>query len=156
MAKFGMDVLGAWVLKCNPKVWNLPAFLADGHTQVDGWSVRDNQRARSMNPGDPVVFWVSGSQKDCPSGVWAVGTVTSPAQDDTPDSYWLVKGATLYVGVHITLDSLLVPRDVIKGDPVLAESELIRAAQMSNPVMLDAEEWSALQSHLAPQQRSGH
>lgn len=151
MAKFGFDAFGAWVLKCDPQIWDLPAFLADGNSQVSDWSVYDHesQRARAMKPGEPVVFWVSGPQRDYPSGVWAAATITSPVHEDDPSNeYWLVEGATHYVGINVTLESLLVPREVIKNDPVLARSELIRAPFMSNPAMLTADEWNAMQAHL--------
>ena len=30
--------LGAWVMKCNPAVWDLAAFIAAGETIIDGLS----------------------------------------------------------------------------------------------------------------------
>ena len=56
MAKFGSDVLGAWVLKCNPQMWDIVAFMADGNRVIDGWSVQDNVRAKNMVSGEPVVL----------------------------------------------------------------------------------------------------
>lgn len=73
------DVFGAWVLKCNPKTWDLEGFLADGERHIDSWSVQKNYRAERMGPGDPVVFWVTGAPNAAVApGVWGVGYVTAP------------------------------------------------------------------------------
>jgi hypothetical protein len=31
---------GAWVLKCNPRTWDLEGFLADGGNVIEDWSVQ--------------------------------------------------------------------------------------------------------------------
>lgn len=86
MAKFGSDVLGAWVLKCNPQMWDIVAFMADGNRVIDGWSVQDNVRAKNMVSGEPVVLWVSGSSSTIEAGAWGVGQVAGPAAPVLPTS----------------------------------------------------------------------
>lgn len=149
MAKFGSDVLGAWVLKCNPQMWDIVAFMADGNRVIDGWSVQDNVRAKNMVSGEPVVLWVSGSSSTIEAGAWGVGQVAGPAAPGSPDKYWLAKPGSLYVPLDLRIDRCLVPRDAAKQSPVLSGSELIRMPQMSNPVMLTATEWTEFQRVLA-------
>lgn len=146
MAKFGVDPFGGWVLKCDPEgVWDLAGFLADGHTQLRGWSVQDNKRSRAMCAGQPVAFWVSGKGSSCPSGLWSVGRVTGQPTTDAPDQYWLGPGADLYVPIDMTVSDVAVPRARVEADPDMAGSELIRMRQMGNPVMLTPSEWMALE-----------
>ncbi len=69
--------LGAWVLKCNPQVWDLGGFLDDGNDYIDSWSVVDNYRTSLMEPGDRVIFWVSGPLTGrLARGIWGLGHVT--------------------------------------------------------------------------------
>ena len=52
---------GAWLIKCDPTVWDLSSALKDGLPGIGGWSVADNYRSESMEAGDHIVFWVSGT-----------------------------------------------------------------------------------------------
>ena len=47
---------GAWLIKCDPKVWNLSRAMKDGLPGIGGWSVADNYRSESMEAGDDIVF----------------------------------------------------------------------------------------------------
>lgn len=152
MAKFDVDPFGGWVLKCNPEsTWDLSAFLADGNTHLEGWSVRQNKRSKAMDAGQPVAFWVSGNLPDCPPGLWSVGRVTGRPTMGKPDEYWIESGADLYVPIDLDLSTVEVPRSVVQADSVMAGSELIRMRQMSNPVMLTDLEWAALERLRAPE-----
>ena len=39
------ESLGAWVMKCNPEVWDLLGFVADGNKVIDDWTVVQNYRS---------------------------------------------------------------------------------------------------------------
>jgi len=73
--------LGAWLLKCNPALWDLAAFLRSGE-RITSWAVQQNYRAAMMAPGDRVLFWVSGHGRGgLPRGIWGAGEVVAPAED---------------------------------------------------------------------------
>ncbi|WP_114559563.1 EVE domain-containing protein [Desertihabitans aurantiacus] len=75
------SVLGAWLLKANPVVWDLRAFLATGERRLTSWSVRPGYRADLMAAGDRALFWLSGDGRDgLVRGIWADGRVTGPAE----------------------------------------------------------------------------
>ena len=69
--------LGAWLLKCNPALWDLAAFLRSGE-RITSWAVQRNYRAAMMAPGDHVLFWVSGDGRGgLPRGIWGAGQVVA-------------------------------------------------------------------------------
>ena len=115
------DDLGAWLLRCDPDLWDLPRFRADGHTYVARWSVHLTYRVDLMAAGQNVVLWLtdnaarSGKSALTP-GVWGVGQLTGPPIPDTPDplgqqSYWTTEPESgtrkrdrlpeLFVPVHL-------------------------------------------------------
>lgn len=162
---------GAWALKCNPKKWDLKSFIDAGGTSIESWSVQENYRSNRMKPGDPVILWVSGSESaDLRSGIWGVGYVTAPineefafdetfdaveepADDETIDEdYWLDTEMRDRVRFFINVDLPLlvspISRDLVRATPGLADMELLRQPQMSNPSWLTKDEWAALQQLL--------
>jgi len=158
------ETLGAWVLKCNPDVYDLPAALAAGEPQ-DSWLVVDNYRTHMMRQGQPVVIWVTGSEGAHPEpGVWMVGHVAEEAfllpdllegEVDDPDAvlYWLdtskaVKGEW-WVPIEVEAVDPVLPRAVIQADPRLRDMELLRIPAMSNPSYLTRDEFAALRDLLA-------
>jgi hypothetical protein len=158
------DNFGAWVIKCDPKVWDLKAFLDAGEDYIYDWSVKDNYRTRRMTPGDPIVFWVSGSAKATLSaGVWGVGYVTAPVNVEVTgeleapdviadDGYWLdldaKRGARIFVKTNIQMLETPITRDRIRLVTELSNIEPLRQPQMSNPNWLNTTEWAALQDLL--------
>lgn len=57
--------------------WDLRRFLDAGNDYLSSWSVVYNYRTDLMEPGDLVIFWVSGSRTGrLARGVWGVGYVT--------------------------------------------------------------------------------
>ncbi len=69
---------GAWVLKCNPVIWDLQGFVADGHRLIDSWSVVENYRSAMMRHGQRVLLWVTGPERGpLPRGFWCSGWVTN-------------------------------------------------------------------------------
>lgn len=63
MVAITAENLGAWVFKCNPNSWDLPAWIADGNDWVDNWSVVANYRSDMPAPRDRAILWVSGRQQ---------------------------------------------------------------------------------------------
>jgi predicted RNA-binding protein with PUA-like domain len=156
--KVTRENLGAWMVKCNPKVWDLQSFLDDGGEVIDDWSVQENYRSALMEPGDLVFFWVTGTDRQALTpGVWGVGHVVAPSdwavfQDDADapedDGYWLDREARLRATYFAHLDVPLldepVPRVDIARDPRLANLEVLTSPQMGNPQYVSPAEAVAL------------
>lgn len=148
------DTLGAWLLKCDPAIWDLAAFIDGGGHKIDSWTVADNYRSARMRAGDPVVFWVTGRPgAELTPGIWGVGHVTgSTEQASGHDSYWrdqvVLKRSKLAVPVDITLMDEPFDREDIRAAPELAALEVLRQPQMSNPSWLNSSEWTCLQEIL--------
>lgn len=163
------ETFGAWLVKCNPEVWDLQTYLADGHEYIDNWSVQKNYRSEMMQPGDPVVLWVTGTDRaPLQPGVWGVGQVTAPVNvevdldvdevEETGDAlatdpgYWLDLAARAraryFVGLDVPFLDEPVSRAEIRAVPALADAEVLRAPMMGNPNWLTRAEWEALQALL--------
>ena len=151
--------IAAWLLKCNPQVWNLEAFLADGNDYIDSWSVADNYRTGLMEPGDRVLFWVSGPAAGAmPRGIWGFGHVTGYPRatvdiedeeaEEGREDYWLnLKQAArvrFFVPVYVTLFDKPVAATSLMKTPGLRSLEVVRAPQMSNPSFISPDELELL------------
>lgn len=165
------ETLGAWVLKCNPKVWDIAGFMADGYNWISDWSVQNNYRSQLMSVNDPVVLWVTGSTGAAVTpGVWAVGRVTAPIEvrlrdDEVADgppvvedesegeqTYWVDAEAraraTFYVSVDLPFFDDPLSREEIRANRALRDTEVLRQPQMGNPSWMTQTEWEALQGLL--------
>ena len=97
--------LGAWLIKCDPLVWDFPGFVDDGNDLIDEtWSLHQNYRSDMMQPGDRILFWLSGTQSRFPRGIWGAGYVIGEAggvagfaDDEGEFGYWLDEDARLAV-----------------------------------------------------------
>lgn len=131
-----LDDLGAWMLKGNADRVDLEGRFAD-EPRVPQWCVRPGYRTRLMRAGQPVVFWASGSR----AGVWGLGSLTGEAFLGG-DGAW-----------HVPLDLAVVPpgerlpRAVLRADQRLADLEVFRQPQGSNPSFLTVDQFAALRSH---------
>jgi predicted RNA-binding protein with PUA-like domain len=103
--------LGAWLIRCNPVIWNLAGFIEDGGEWIDNWSVVGNYRSRMMKAGDRVIFSVTGSSPLFGRGIWGIGHISGDTYDEIPEDpvadgvrYWLDEQARLAVtnGVDVT------------------------------------------------------
>lgn len=79
------STLGAWVFKCNPRIWDLESYLANGNTRITDWSVANNYRAEMIRHGQKALFWVSGPEDGpFPRGIlgfgWTTGVLSFVAQ----------------------------------------------------------------------------
>ncbi len=107
--------LGAWLLKANPAVWDLRGFLDSGERRLTSWAVRPGYRSALMQPGDPVLFWVSGDGRTgFPRGIWGLGAVTAPAEGwhDAERGYWTDEGSRQGVRARVEVDIRLLDEPV--------------------------------------------
>ena len=99
------------------------------------WCVRPGYRADLVEPGQPVLLWVSGRSARTPAGIHAQG-VTLGRADRT----------TGRLAVPMTFEPVSPP--VLRADllehPVLACIEVVRMAAGSNPSYLTREQLRAL------------
>jgi len=136
VAAVTLDDLGAWVLKGNADRVDLAGRFAR-EPRVSQWCVRPGYRMRLMRAPQPVVFWASGSQ----AGVWGVGNVA-----DVP---FLGEDGAWHVPLDLTIDpvSARVPRSSLRADSRLAEIEVFRQPQGSNPSFLTVEQFDVVRSY---------
>jgi hypothetical protein len=135
--------LGAWLLKGNADRVDLAErFQRD--PRVQSWCVQPGYRARMMTAGQRVVFWASGSRGRLPYGVWGCGFVTGSVELDTEDGRWRVP-----LDLRIDPPTEWVPRQELRADPRLADAEVFRQPQGSNPSYLSVAQFAALREYLA-------
>lgn len=144
------EVLGAWLLKANPAVWDLPRFLADGETRLTSWSVRPGYRSALMRRGDRVLFWLSGPGRGrLVRGIWGLGHVVGDAEpwSDAEPGWWLDHGARESLRSRVPVDVVLldppVPVTEIRRAGVL-DLEVQRVPMMSNPSWVSKTQLGAL------------
>jgi hypothetical protein len=155
--KINDDNFGAWLLKCNPSVYDLPAQLAAGDVPED-WSVQDNYRSQRMKAGDPVVLWVTGTKKSAPSGIWAVGRLAGVADveaqivpgGDGDSGFWIdgdkFLQARFFVPIDVEFLDEPLPRQAVQSHPGLAGAEVFSSPAQGNPNWFTKDEWAALQT----------
>ena len=112
--------LGAWVIKCNPRVTAVDPMHAAGEAKPS-WCVADNYRSRLMRPGQRVLFWVSAHPR---RGFWGAGRITGEATGED---------GQLHVPVHIPLFAEPVLAADLSAVRELGSMEVFRLPQQSNP-----------------------
>ena len=157
--KVNADTLGAWIFKCNPKIFDIQGFIDEGNHWVDDWTIADNYRSNFLLAGQPAILWVSGptqgSKGDPIPGIWGIGHTAGTSQwsawietDKIENGFWIdkKKGQAANYWVPLDLDLLKKPlaRKIIKEDPILRNAEIFRQPQGSNPTFLNREEYQAL------------
>ena len=115
------DVLGAWLLRCNPTRTDLARRFAGplGH-----WCVSDNYRSRLIQVDDPVLLWISGRDPRYVRGIWGFGRVTAPAADSADG---------LRIGLELRLRDDPVATDAELRAVGINDLEVQRMPQGSNP-----------------------
>lgn len=127
--------LGAWMIKCNPAVSDLPA-AADGRVAlVDSWCVRPGYRAEMMAAGQRVVLWVSGDGRRLARGIWGLGWVRGPVREVGPSS--------LAVPVWVPLLDEPLTVAELRSAGVL-DLEVQRVPQGANPSWVSREQLAVL------------
>lgn len=148
------DNLGAWLLKCNPAVYDLRAAVEAGVDYVDSWSVRPGYRAEMMGPGHKAVLWVSGDGRRMARGIWGVGWVRGTVRpaDAEGAEFWADPGARRSVRLAVPLWIPVLEHPVtveeIRGAGVV-DLEVLRMPQGSNPSWVRRSQLAELE-HLLP------
>ncbi len=149
------QVLGAWVIKSNPKIARLPDPEPElGFAYLDNWLMLDSYRARMMADRQRIALWVTGRGKGQQApGFWGFGHVNGPAYevfaDDETDEFFeedIYTGRViLRVPIMVPILTYPLPRAHAQADPVLSGMELFRAPQQGNPGFLTHEEVAAIE-----------
>ncbi len=144
------DNLGAWFLRCNPEVWDLPSFMDDGNDSIGSWTVVKNYRSRMMAPGQRVVLWATGDGKRIARGIWGLGWVTGPAHDYVPEDlesddvdYWLDEAANAGAENVVLVDIPLLDTPITDAElkaAGIADLEVQVQAQGANPSWISKEQ----------------
>lgn len=140
--RVSLDDLGAWLIKGNADHADLSGRFARDPA-VRSWCVQPSYRTRLMRPGQPVVFWASGSRGRLGYGVWGIGRVTGEA------------GAEVPLDLTIWPAARRIGRDELRADARLAGLEVFRQPQGSNPSYLTVAQFGALIEHLPASDRTG-
>lgn len=148
------EALGAWVFKCNPDVYDLPAEIVDGTSFVDNWSVADNYRSRLIAGGQKAILWMSGPRDGyAPRGIWGIGWTAGPRFKvrGIGGSYWVddTRGALVEwmapTAIHLLSEAHRLRADDVEAAPELADLEVFTAAQQSNPSWVSKGQLAALE-----------
>ena len=131
------EVLGAWVIKCNPRKTAVEPMLAAGAAKAS-WCVADNYRSRLIRPGQRVLFWVSAHPR---RGIWGAGRIDGDLTTDDD---------ALHVPVRIPLFAEPVTAAELNAVPGLRAMEVFRAPQHSNPSWVSTTEWALIEPLLPP------
>lgn len=147
------DVLGAWLIKCNPasnpelvRQLDQPADVV-----VSRWCVADNYRSRMMKPGDRALLWFSGRGRRVPRGIWGWGQVTGSVLDGGTDGL---------SGSHVVpLDIPLFRRGHVVSSDDLVEAgvtglEVQVTPAMSNPSWVTKEQLARIAALIETSGRS--
>ncbi len=166
------EVLGAWVIKCNPAMTDFGSILQSGRG-ISAWCVADNYRSALMDAGQPVVLWVSGGRGgEFARGIWGIGRVRAPAMLQMTPVLQMTPGSQMTAVSQMTPGSQMTPPgsepavrsrhaklvaqlDIpvrkspiavceIAAVPALSGIEVIRQPYMSNPSWLSKDEFAAL------------
>ena len=124
--------LGAWVLTCNPRLTD-PARIRD--EGVDRWCVASNYRSDLMAPGQPVLLWLTGTDRRWPRGLRGSGALTGPASPPGPG------GRTVPLRLGVWDSSIDVATLTAAG---LADLELLRQPRVANPSFVTVGQWERL------------
>ena len=102
-----------------------------GFVDAPTWCVQPTYRIDLVEAGQPVLLWVSGTERDHPAGIYARGLTTGPAESGR---------------VPIALTPVLHPllRSELVGHPGLATMEVLRVPAGSNPSFVTHEQLQVL------------
>lgn len=137
------QTLGAWVIKCNPRLTALDPMVAAGRAKTS-WCIADNYRSRLIDTGQRVLFWVSAHPR---RGIWGAGRITGRpyAGDDG-----------LRVATEIGLFDDPVTAEELATVAGLRTMEVFRSPQQANPSWVSRSELEVLESLLPASPVRGH
>jgi hypothetical protein len=126
--------LGAWLVKARPDRLPMAELLDSGFAGLTSRCVRRSYRTDLVAEGQPVLLWISGSDRQHPAGIYAAGTTTGEVWQDDSD-----------LAMPVRLEAIdPIGRDEILSHPVLRDLEVIRMPAGSNPSYLDVVQWRTL------------
>lgn len=137
------DTLGAWLLKGSPR---LSAELLDsGFRTVTHRCVRPSYRTGLVEPGQPVLFWVSGGDPARRAGCYGQGRTTGSAT--RLDETRALTDPRLDLPVALEPLDPPVLREELRAHPALHLIEVLRMPAGSNPSYLTRTELDELRAH---------
>ena len=142
--------VACWVLKANPKIYDLRAALEHGE-EINGWTLHKTYRVQLMAPAQRCLLWLSGP--DSP-GVYAIGKITDFAEEDGQGGgpYWrdIPKANRMVPVISISVVGLGTPiaRAELISDRRFADAEVIKMAAGSNPSYLNEAQLAAVKQRL--------
>lgn len=149
---FDDGTFGAWVLKCDPAVYNVSPEIHAGY--MDGmWTVNERMTSRLalMGADQPAFFWMSTGSDEFSRGFWGAGwlegTVEKIAPSEIDPTRWdpdALKRQTRWVAVSVDFFPVGILADRLKVDPVLRQAEVLAAPQVT-PSWLTVAEVAALE-----------
>jgi hypothetical protein len=149
------DNLGAWLLKANPALWDLSAFLKAGENRIRSWAVQPGYRSGLMAAGDRVLFWVSGDGRSgLARGIWGDGQVVAAAEDwvDAEPGFWRDDSARAAVRARVRV-SITFLTEPVTADELrargLTDLEVLRIPQGANPSWVSRDQLAILDELLA-------
>ncbi|WP_162799128.1 hypothetical protein [Nocardioides sp. 616] len=122
------ETLGAWLIKTRPDSTSVGDLRPSGLAAVTTRCVRRSYRTELIESDQPVLLWVSGSDRQHPPGIHAVGRTTGAAVVD--------RDGQLVMPVELEPLSRPVPRAELLAHPVLSQLEVLRMSAGSNPSFL--------------------
>lgn len=148
--------LGAWVLKCNPALWDLRALLDSGERRLTSWAVHPSYRTRLVAPGDKVLFWVSGDGRDgLGRGVWGLGHAVAEVEPwaESTQGFWRTASDAHTVRERVEIDVALL-EDPVEDAELRAAGidglEVQRQPFMANPSFVSDEQLDTMLPLLPP------
>lgn len=142
--------LGAWVLKCNPAVWDLRGLLDAGERRLTSWAVHPGYRTQLVRAGDRVLFWVSGPGHDgLARGIWGLGHTVAEAEPwaESAQGFWRTASASHAVRERVEIDVELLEAPVADADLRAAgvdHLEVQRQPFMANPSFVTRDQLDAM------------
>jgi hypothetical protein len=139
----------AWAITQNENLWRHFDAVADRSTVVE-WSLGDNYRTRMMDPGDRVVFWITGRN----GGIARLGFVLAVAPSRR--GYWKDAFGTRHKSSFFGQFFLppfpnrrYIHRNALVDKAAMAECELFSpASQSTAPLRLERKEWAVIEREL--------
>lgn len=150
------SALGAWLLKCNPTLWDLRGFIDAGATRLTSWAVQPGYRARLMAPGDRVLLWVSGDgSAGLGRGIWGLGHTTAEAEPwvETAQGRWRSAASRHVVRARVELDVALLDAPVTDRQLRAAGVEGLEVQRqpfMANPSYVSRDQLAVVETLLPP------
>lgn len=136
-AAFEAGQFGAWVLTCNPQVFD-PRNMIESEYMVGAWTVnpRATSRTALMEQGQRVLMWVTGGSEEFGRGMWGAGTLTAPVVTDDFDYSpgWVVtreREQEMFVEFEMDMFQAPVAAKQLREDDMLAGIEPLRAPQVT-------------------------